>query len=74
MWPLYGIARWPLFRSLVTVEVYVSSIRTRAFARYIEVGHCSGVAVKTEGFQCMTLYQGCYILHRKMVIFFSIAE
>ena len=45
-WLLYGIARCPLFRGLVTVEVYVSSIRTRAFGRYIADGRCSGVAVK----------------------------
>ena len=30
----------------VTVEVYVSSIQTRAFGRYIEGGCCTGVAVK----------------------------
>ena len=28
------------------MEVYVSSIRTRAFGRYIEGGCCTGVAVK----------------------------
>ena len=37
--------RWPFFRGSVTVEVYVSSIRTRAFGRYIEGGCCRGVTV-----------------------------
>ena len=46
IWPLYGVARWPFFRGLVTVEVYVSSIRTRAFGHYIEGGCCTGVTVK----------------------------
>ena len=46
IWPLYGIARRPFFRGSVTVEVYVSSIRTRAFGRYIANGCCTGVAVK----------------------------
>ena len=46
IWPLYGIARWPFFRGSVTVEVYVSSIRTRAFGRYTADGCCTGVAVK----------------------------
>ena len=32
-------------RGSVTVEVYVSSIRTRAFGRYIEDGCCRGVTV-----------------------------
>ena len=36
---------WPFFRGSVTVEVYVSSIRTRAFGRYIEGGCCRGVTV-----------------------------
>ena len=40
------LARWLFLRGSVTVEVYVSSIRTRAFGRYIEGGCCSGVAVK----------------------------
>ena len=34
------------FRGLVTVEVYVSLVRARAFGRYIADGRCSGVAVK----------------------------
>ena len=34
--------RWPFFRGSVTVEVYVSSIRTRAFGRYIEGGVVEG--------------------------------
>ena len=45
-WPLYGgygISQF--FRGSVTVEVYVSSIRTRAFGRYIEGGCCRGVTV-----------------------------
>ena len=42
----FGVARWPFFRGSVTVDVYVSSIRTRAFGRYIEGGCCTGVAVK----------------------------
>ena len=47
IWPLYGVAGWPFFRGSVTVcEVYVSSIRTRAFGRYIvEGGCCRGVTV-----------------------------
>ena len=46
IWPLYGVVGWPFFRGSVTVEVYVSSIRTRAFGRYIEGGCCTGVAIK----------------------------
>ena len=49
---LYGVARWPFFRGSVTVEVYVSSIRTRAFGRYIESGCCTGVAVKRGSTVC----------------------
>ena len=45
IWPLNGVAGWPFFRGSVTVEVYVSSIRTRAFGRYIEGGCCRGVTV-----------------------------
>ena len=40
-----AVIRWPFFRGSVTVEVYVSSIRTRAFGRYIEGGCCRGVTV-----------------------------
>ena len=39
------VAGWPFFRGSITVEVYVSSIRTRAFGRYIEGGCCTGVTV-----------------------------
>ena len=46
VWLLYEIVRWPLFRGLVTVEVYVSSIQTRAFGHYIADVRCSGVAAK----------------------------
>ena len=44
--PLYGIARWPLFRGSVSMEVYVSSVGTKAFGRYIAGVCCSGVVVK----------------------------
>ena len=32
-------------QGLVIMEVYESSIRPEAFGRYIEIGHCSGLAV-----------------------------
>ena len=56
IWPLYGIAGWPFFRGSVTVEVYVSSIRTRAFGRYIEGGCCTGVAVKRGSTVSTTIF------------------
>ena len=45
-WPLYGVSRWLFFRGWHTMEVYVSSIGTRAVGRYIEGGCCRGVTVK----------------------------
>ena len=45
-WPSYEIARWLFYRGSFTMEVYVSSVRTRAFDGYKADGRCTGVAVK----------------------------
>ena len=70
VWPLYGVAGWPFFRGSVTVEVYVSSIRTRAFGRYIEGGCCRGVTVmrgSTVHVTLVDLYvQACNFSHIMM--------
>ena len=42
-WLLYGIARWLFYRGSFTMEVYVSSVRTRALGRYKAGGCCTGV-------------------------------
>ena len=46
-----------------SMEVYVSSIRTRAFGRYIAGSCCSGVVVKRGS----TVYQCCYVFHNDYI-------